>query len=79
MVAVRRSGVGEELPYVLVPRNKRSKKMKGGGVSRNKEGRSPTSSLNPFRPSITSSSIITYDPTIITIIEIIVKMDIFRI
>jgi hypothetical protein len=31
MVAVRPSGVGEKLPCVLVPRNKRSKKMKGGG------------------------------------------------
>jgi hypothetical protein len=39
--------VGEELPYVLVPRNKRPKKMKGGGVSRNEKGSRPTSSLSP--------------------------------
>jgi hypothetical protein len=53
MVAVRRSGVGEKLPYVLVPRNKRSKKMKGGGVSRNEKGRPQSSNfLSQSLPSI---------------------------
>lgn len=62
MVAVRRSGVGEELPYVLVPRNKRPKKMKGGGRQPEQERESSIFLSQTF--------IITYDLTIITIIEI---------